>query len=232
MAATPDASRVAAITTTTCAVGVSVARVARRRCSHPAPRRKTVPTTSRVSATASWTVDARPGLAVVSWRSSPASTAHTTSRQDSTVTRSPGDSFSQTGPSPRIRTLKGGSAAPPSSVTQLVTALFDRPVSVETTVAGHSARQFPFSGTAASEHGRAARKSAASESAPGSSANRMAAASTSTEPTTDAKMTPCRLGSPGGCGDGRGEAGRFTAPFSLTCSRQTPPGPPAPSSPL
>ncbi len=207
VAATPDASRVAAITTTTCAVGVSVARVARRRCSHPAPRRKTVPTTSRVSATASWTVDARPGLAVVSRRSSPASTAHTTSRQDSTVTRSPGDSFSQTGPSPRIRTLKGGSAAPPSSVTQLVISALVRPAGLGgDDGGGHSARQFPFSGTAASEHGRAARKSAASESAPGSSANRMAAASTSTEPTTDAKMTPCRLGSPGGCGDGRGEA--------------------------
>lgn len=84
-------------------------------------------------------------------------------------------------------------------MTQLVTALFDRPVSVETTVAGHSERQSPFSGAETSEHGRAARKSAASESAPGSSANRTVAASTSTEPTTDAKMTPFRLGSPAYC---------------------------------
>ncbi len=124
------------------------------------------------------------------------------------MTWSPGASFSQTGPSPRRRTRNGGrSSSSWPRVTQWAASLPRGRASVASTVAGRVARQSPFSTAEppTSAHGRAAWKSRASESLPGSSANSTIAAGTITDPTTAGITMPLRPAEAGG-GEGAAEA--------------------------
>lgn len=215
--AVPTAAAVAVNGTQVCQAWTAGSRVWRR-LHRNAARTRTAPVISRASATANRAAAPGPGLPTTSWRSSPRLSAHTVPRHECTVTRSPGSSAPKTGPAPRNSSSTGG-PSPGSTVTRRVSDLFSRRLSLATATAGQVARQSPFSGTAASAHGRAARKSWTSDSFPGSVAKSTAAASTRSTPIAPGARALLRSRRAGGGAEG--EPGSGAAPEEGEVERVT-----------